>query len=46
MDDGSREPRAGRSPDCLIEICGNGILDAFEHCDNGNVEPDDGCSAQ
>lgn len=27
------------------ELCGNGTLNAGEDCDDGNLNPDDGCSA-
>jgi cysteine-rich repeat protein len=26
--------------------CGNGVLDRFEECDDGNLEPGDGCSPE
>ncbi len=29
----------------LAAICGNGVLEAGEQCDDGGVEPRDGCSA-
>ena len=36
----------GCSADCnSTEICGNGILDGGESCDDGNVAGGDGCSA-
>lgn len=28
-----------------VPVCGNGILDAGEQCDDGNTSPGDGCSA-
>ncbi len=28
----------------VIELCGNGALDAGEDCDDGNAIPDDGCT--
>jgi cysteine-rich repeat protein len=32
---------AGR---CLINICGDGVLDGSEQCDDGNQDVDDGCT--
>ncbi len=31
---------------CMIEVCGNGILDVGGECDDGNTMDGDGCSAQ
>jgi cysteine-rich repeat protein len=31
--------------DCTIPKCGDGILDGGEVCDDGNVNPGDGCSS-
>jgi RHS repeat-associated protein len=31
---------------CRREICGDGILEGFEECDDGNTIDGDGCSAQ
>jgi cysteine-rich repeat protein len=30
---------------CVVEICGDGIITASEQCDDGNVAGGDGCSA-
>jgi cysteine-rich repeat protein len=30
---------------CFAAGCGDGVLDATEECDDGNMEPGDGCSA-
>jgi cysteine-rich repeat protein len=46
--------RADLAPDCTItcshdpipNCCGNGIVEAGEFCDDGNVAPLDGCSPQ
>lgn len=33
------------APDMGGVVCGNGVLDADEACDDGNVDPGDGCEA-
>jgi len=35
---------ASRPEGCLEQLCGNGIREAVEQCDDGNVVDDDGCS--
>jgi len=30
-------------PGCEPAICGNGIVEGNEECDDGNTQPDDGC---
>ncbi len=30
---------------CVADVCGNGVLDAGEECDDGNLDDGDGCSA-
>lgn len=48
-DDGNLVPGDSCSPLCtieVIEICGDGILDAGEACDDNNLIPGDGCSPQ
>lgn len=30
---------------CSLALCGNGMLDAFETCDDGNIVSGDGCSS-
>src|SRR5262245_59207961 len=30
---------------CIKDRCGNGVLDADELCDDGNIADEDGCSA-
>ncbi|MEI8258245.1 MAG: DUF4215 domain-containing protein [Deltaproteobacteria bacterium] len=30
-------------PDCSVPRCGDGVLDAGEHCDDGNTQSGDGC---
>ena len=37
-------PGDGCSPGCKVEVCGNGILDPNEQCDDGNTAAGDGCS--
>ena len=32
-------------PDCSLEVCGNGLRDPGEQCDDGNNVGGDGCSA-
>ncbi len=44
-DDGNSEPGDGCNPDCVVEFCGNGVLDPGETCDDGNFHSGDGCSA-
>ncbi|MHC4444700.1 MAG: DUF4215 domain-containing protein, partial [Planctomycetota bacterium] len=33
----------GCDENCINEVCGNGVLQAGEECDDGNTEPGDGC---
>jgi cysteine-rich repeat protein len=35
----------GCRADCTVELCGDGILDAGEGCDDGNATSGDGCDA-
>jgi cysteine-rich repeat protein len=35
---------AGPDPDCSPAVCGNGIVDDAEECDDGNAVDGDGCS--
>ena len=45
-DDGNNEDGDGCSALCIIEYCGDGIVNGFlEECDDGNNEDGDGCSA-
>jgi cysteine-rich repeat protein len=40
-------PAAGScDPTCLAVVCGNGVVQAGEECDDGNATGGDGCSAQ
>lgn len=45
-DDGNRYHGDGCSEDCLIERCGDGLVQVLdgEECDDGNSEGGDGCS--
>jgi len=44
--DGSCNPYCAFSdPDCGVSDCGNGYREYGEECDDGNNEPNDGCSA-
>ena len=38
------EPLYTCNPKCTY-TCGNGLQDAFEQCDDGNTQDDDGCSS-
>jgi len=38
-------PGATCRPDCHVARCGDGIRDPHEACDDGNVDPGDGCRA-
>ena len=44
-DDGNQKPGDGCDPDCKQEttLCGNGILEGDEACDDGNDDNDDDC---
>ncbi len=44
-DDGNIAPGDGCSTTCLLESCGNGVVDATEQCDDGNNTSGDGCQA-
>jgi cysteine-rich repeat protein len=44
-DDGNVVNGDGCSQRCLLERCGNGILDIGEQCDDGNTDSADGCSS-
>ncbi len=41
--DNALEPGACR-PDCTLPVCGDGIVDTDEECDDANRVADDGCS--
>ena len=32
-------------PNCVLEGCGNGIVERGEECDDGNTIDNDGCSS-
>jgi cysteine-rich repeat protein len=42
-DDGNVAPGDGCDQHCLLEACGNYLVQAGEECDDGNVAPGDGC---
>ncbi|MFH2008989.1 MAG: kelch repeat-containing protein, partial [bacterium] len=44
-DDGNTVGGDGCNASCLIEACGNGVVDGAEVCDDGNQVSGDGCSA-
>jgi len=44
-DDGNNDPGDGCGPTCLLEACGNGVVDPGEVCDDDNNDSGDGCSA-
>lgn len=45
-DDGNRDSGDGCGPTCLIEICGDGVLEPpLEVCDDGNTTDGDGCDS-
>jgi cysteine-rich repeat protein len=44
-DDGNAVNDDNCRNNCVIPICGDGILDPGEECDDGNDTDDDGCSA-
>ena len=49
LPDGCLQPNSDTAPDACREICteprcGDGVVDDGELCDDGNVDPDDGCS--
>jgi cysteine-rich repeat protein len=41
----SLDPRDGAAPDGATAVCGNGIIEGDEICDDGNRRNGDGCSA-
>ncbi|MEW5850012.1 MAG: DUF4215 domain-containing protein [Myxococcota bacterium] len=43
-DDGNLEAGDGCSPRCVVEGCGDGVLQTGEECDDGNTSSGDGCS--
>jgi cysteine-rich repeat protein len=43
-DDGNPVVGDGCTPDCQLEVCGDGLLVAGEACDDGNQIAGDGCS--
>ncbi len=44
-DDGNTLSEDGCSATCLVEVCGDGLLQTVEECDDGNTVDGDGCSA-
>jgi len=44
-DDANTTPGDGCDQYCLLETCGNYLVQAGETCDDGNTVSDDGCSA-
>lgn len=42
-EENSSEPDARCRKDCSLSRCGDGVLDATELCDDGNLLPGDGC---
>jgi cysteine-rich repeat protein len=32
-------------PDCALPVCGNGVLESPEECDDGGLDPGDGCDS-
>jgi len=43
-DDGNVVTGDGCGLTCLLEVCGNGVVDPGEQCDDGNLVSGDGCS--
>jgi cysteine-rich repeat protein len=43
-DDGNNIAGDGCSPFCILEICGNGVLDPGEGCDDANGDNTDSCA--
>ena len=41
---GSGETQANCPSDCSFGLCGNGVIDGAEECDDHNIIPGDGCS--
>ena len=39
------KPGVGSCKKIVIPVCGDGVLDSGEDCDDGNTSPGDGCSA-
>lgn len=44
-DDGNTVSGDGCSASCLLEVCGNNVIEPGEECDDGNTSSGDGCSA-
>lgn len=43
---GSSDPGICKSSECMVSICGDALVDErFEHCEDGNQNPSDGCDA-
>jgi cysteine-rich repeat protein len=42
-DDGGTSPGDGCDQSCILEQCGNGVMQSGEECDDGNLESGDGC---
>ena len=44
-DDGNEVDGDGCDIDCVVRICGDGVVQGDEECDDGNTDNYDGCSA-
>jgi cysteine-rich repeat protein len=44
-DDGGAEPGGGCDENCLLEVCGNHLVQEGEECEDGNLTDGDGCSS-
>lgn len=44
-DDGNSDESDGCSAECVVERCGDGVVQAGEQCDDGNNASNDGCRA-
>ena len=42
-DDANQTDGDGCSSECVLETCGNGMVDAGEECDDGNTDDSDAC---
>eukprot|EP00961_Rhodomonas_salina_P125724 1693854-Rhodomonas_salina.1 len=43
-DDGNNVDNDGCNAQCVVEICGDGVMNDVEECDDGNIANDDGCT--
>ena len=43
-DDGNAIDGDGCDANCILEFCGNGVVQAGEQCDDGNANNGDGCT--